>query len=63
MSLNENVAELEAWAAAGVDGLNIEPGAPWVESLVEWSTLFDRFTAAVLRHGPRRPWPVCLSPD
>ncbi len=49
----EIVVDLKACAAAGVDELNIEPGAPWVESAEEWSALFDRFTSDVLPHGPR----------
>jgi hypothetical protein len=49
----EIVEDLELCAAAGVDELNIEPGAPWIESAAQWSALFDRFTAAVLPHGPR----------
>ncbi len=49
----EIVADLEACAEAGVDELNIEPGAPWIASSTEWSALFDRFTDEVLPHGPR----------
>jgi probable F420-dependent oxidoreductase len=49
----EIVDDLHACAAAGVDELNIEPGAPRVESAAEWQELFERFTAEVLPHGPR----------
>ena len=49
----EIVADLEACTEAGVDELNIEPGAPWVESAAEWSALFVRFTVDVLPRGPR----------
>jgi probable F420-dependent oxidoreductase len=49
----EIVADLETCAAAGVDELNIEPGAPWIEAAAEWNALFDRFTTDVLPHGPR----------
>ena len=47
------IEDLHALAEAGVDELNIEPGAPWVDTAEAWQASFDRFTAEVLPHGPR----------